>query len=275
MNLSENDLFIAFNLPPEEAVNYFKAKGFQITWDWFEMLERAHDTAFTVAKCTRLDVLQSIRDQVERIFTEGMTEAEFIKVLEPALKKVGWWGQDTYLNAKGEPVVYTTGSRRRLKTIYQTNASVGYSTGRFNQQLENISYQPYWEYVAIIDGRTRPEHLELNGIVLRADDEFWDNFYPPNGWYCRCRVVAHSDGYIASRGIKPVSSAGKISSMRVSVGTSRRTGEIRMTEVSVFHHNGHEISTDPGWNHSPAYNKWLPDLNKYDADLGNAYRKIQ
>lgn len=274
--LTDADLSIAFNLPPEKAVEYFQAKGYAITWDWHEMLERAHDTAFTVAKCTQLDVLQTIRTQVDKIFTEGMTEAEFIKILEPKLKDFGWWGKDTYLDGNGEEVVYTKGSKRRLETIYQTNASVSYSTGRFNEQLENIGNQPYWEYVPILDSRTRPSHARLNGTVLRADDPFWQFYYPPNGWRCRCRVVAHSEAALARYGLKPVSSFGKLSQEIVYVGTDKRTGEARHTEISVFKDDkGREIRTDAGWNHNPAFNAYQPDPSKYNNDLFKAYQGLQ
>ena len=270
--ITEHDLFIAFNLPPEKAVEYFQAKGYQITWDWHEMLERAHDTAFTVAKATNLEVLQTIRNEVDRIFTEGITHEEFERILEPKLKELGWWGKDVYLDVNGQPVEYTKGSRRRLDTIYQTNASVGYSTNRFNEQLENIDNQPYWEYTAILDGRTRPEHRELNGTVLRADDPFWANFYPPNGWNCRCRVQAHSEDAVARLGLKPISSMGQLRTEIVYVGTDKRTGEMRQSEITVFNHAGFEFKTDPGWNHNPAYNKYQPDLSKYDHDLVGAYK---
>lgn len=274
MNITLNDLFIAFNLPPEEAVKYFQAKGFAITWDWHEMLERAHDTAFTVAKVTSLDVLQTIRDQVDKIFTEGITLEEFNDILEPKLKELGWWGNDVYLDANDEPVQYTKGSRWRLNTIYQTNAAVGYSTGRFNEQLENIDFQPYWEYVAILDGRTRPLHRQMNGLIFRADDPFWANFYPPNGWRCRCRVVAHSASSVERMGIQPISSVNQLRTEIVYAGTDKRTGEVRQSEVTVFNHDGYEFKTDVGWNQNPAFNKYQPDLGKYDADLVGVYKGL-
>jgi len=35
----------------------------------------------------------------------------------------------------------------------------------------------------------RPEHAALNGVTLPPSDEFWESYYPPNGWRCRCTVV--------------------------------------------------------------------------------------
>ena len=38
-------------------------------------------------------------------------------------------------------------------------------------------------------GKVRPEHAALHGITLPPSDSFWEEFYPPNGWNCRCTVI--------------------------------------------------------------------------------------
>lgn len=39
------------------------------------------------------------------------------------------------------------------------------------------------------DDKVRPEHAALDGVTLPTSDPFWAEFYPPNGWNCRCTVV--------------------------------------------------------------------------------------
>ncbi len=39
------------------------------------------------------------------------------------------------------------------------------------------------------DEKVRPEHAALDGVTLPPSDPFWEEFYPPNGWNCRCTVV--------------------------------------------------------------------------------------
>ena len=39
------------------------------------------------------------------------------------------------------------------------------------------------------DDKVRPEHAALDGVTLPPSDHFWAEFYPPNGWNCRCTVV--------------------------------------------------------------------------------------
>ena len=39
------------------------------------------------------------------------------------------------------------------------------------------------------DDKVRPEHAALDRVTLPPSDPFWEEFYPPNGWNCRCTVV--------------------------------------------------------------------------------------
>ena len=39
------------------------------------------------------------------------------------------------------------------------------------------------------DDKVRPEHAALDRVTLPMSDSFWEEFYPPNGWNCRCTVA--------------------------------------------------------------------------------------
>lgn len=45
------------------------------------------------------------------------------------------------------------------------------------------------QYRTAGDGKVRPEHKVLHNITLPFSDPFWEEFFPPNGWRCRCTVV--------------------------------------------------------------------------------------
>ena len=53
---------------------------------------------------------------------------------------------------------------------------------------------PNLKYVTAGDDRVRLAHEKLDGIVLPIDDAFWNTFYPPNGWGCRCTVYQTDEG---------------------------------------------------------------------------------
>lgn len=57
-------------------------------------------------------------------------------------------------------------------------ADIEKNKGRYNLQYRTAG-----------DESVRQSHRELNGITLPADDGFWNLYYPPNGWRCRCNAI--------------------------------------------------------------------------------------
>lgn len=55
---------------------------------------------------------------------------------------------------------------------------------------------PMLTYQTVGDMRVRPTHQALDNISRPVDDKFWDTFFPPNGWNCRCTVTQGDDEVI-------------------------------------------------------------------------------
>ena len=136
------DLGHAITLPPRKAIAYFKAKGYQVSWDWWEVWQGTHAQAFTVAKAMRLDILQGIRSELDKTLAEGLTEHQFIKALSPTLQSQGWWGRQVIVDKQGEAQRVQLGSPWRLKTIYRTNMNTAYAAARYRQQRDNCPQPP-------------------------------------------------------------------------------------------------------------------------------------
>lgn len=266
------DLKAIFGLEPEKAVAYLKSKGYAITWNWQEMLDQAHDQAFTVAKAMRLDLLSDIRGALETALQDGQTLKQFITALQPTLESQGWWGQQVIVDSQGVGELVQLGSPRRLKTIYQTNLQSAYMAGRKASMEDTADTHPFWRYVAILDGKTRPSHRALSGQVYRHDDPVWSAIYPPNGFNCRCRVTALSQSAVTRKGLSIANSAGQMTTTTVETGADKRTGEIRtaqVTSVRTTDAAGKAITfrTDPGFNHAPGTGL-AEVLKRKQADAG-------
>lgn len=204
--MPEPSLALAFGLPPALALEYFRRKGYALTRDYRDLEQQAHAKAFAIAKGVRIDVLQDVRGALLAAMQRGETLAEFRRGLEPTLKSKGWWGRQIVVDSQGVARVAQLGSPWRLATIYRTNLQSAFMAGRYAAFKANESDRPFWQYVAVMDGKTRPAHAALNGKVFRSDDPFWRHFYPPNGYNCRCRVRALSADDAARRGLKVESS---------------------------------------------------------------------
>lgn len=239
-----------FKLPPALAIKYFRNKENKTSWDWYEIWQDAHKKTFTVAKVMREDILNDIRSSLDKALSEGKTFKEFSKELKPTLQKKGWWGEQIVVDSNGVAEKVQLGSMYRLKTIYSVNMQTAYQLGRYKTQVDNVDNRPYWEYVAVMDASTRPEHAMLNGLIFRYDDPFWKAFYPPNGWRCRCRVNALSSYNLKKKKISVSNSEGTLSEQMALV--SKKSGEYKPVTVYTEPLTGKKIAPDVGWSHNPA-----------------------
>ncbi len=239
-----------FKLAPSLAIKYFKNKNNKFSWDWYELWQDAHKKSFTVAKVMREDVLKDIRSALDKALSEGKTFREFSKEIKPTLQKKGWWGEQIVVDSKGTAEKVQLGSMYRLKTIYSVNMQVAYQTGRYKTQIENKENRPYWQYVAVLDANTRPEHAQLHDLVFPCDDAFWTAFYPPNGWRCRCRVRALSDNYVKKHNLTVDLSDNKLSEEERLV--SKKSGEYKPVTFYTDPLTGKKIAPDVGWSYNPA-----------------------
>ena len=253
-NAEPVDLYYAIGLPPAKAIAYLKDKGYVISWRWQDVWQRAQAKAFTVAGVTQQDVLEDIRAAVDDALKNGTTLSTFEKDLKPILQRKGWWGRHAQTDKETGEMFGKPLDPYRLKTIYQTNMQTAYMAGRYKSQIENVDNRPFWEYVAILDGRTRPSHRALDGKIFRYDDPFWDSLYPPNGFGCRCRVRVRSQEDMNEQRLYLSKSDGKLETVERMV--SKRTGE--MAEVTGYRDplTKKLFTPDVGWSYNPG-KAWL------------------
>ena len=256
------NLSYAIGLPPEDAIAYFRQKGYTIAWNWHDVWQDAHAKSFTVAKAMKLDLLQDIRGAVDKSLANGTTLATFRDELEPILKAKGWWGKDADTGAQ-------LGSGHRLENIFRTNLQSSYMAGRYKQQVENADDRPYWQYIAVMDSRTRPAHSALNGKVFRFDDVFWNTHYPPCGYRCRCRTRAYTEKQVKDKGLTVESGTDNIvwEDKRINKDTTRPVAGYKDPQT------GKITFTDPGWSSNPGKEHWQIDLSKYDKKLQDIANK--
>ncbi|MEK0369738.1 MAG: phage minor head protein [Nitrosopumilus sp.] len=75
-----------------------------------------------------------------------------------------------------------------LSTENQASFRQSQGVENWKEVNEDSDVFPYLQYSTVKDSRVRPDHQELDGIIKRIDDPFWDTWFPPNDWNCRCIV---------------------------------------------------------------------------------------
>lgn len=82
----------------------------------------------------------------------------------------------------------STYNRNYLRAEYnfvQASAQMAAKWEGFMQDGDRYNLQ----YRTAGDDKVRPEHAALDRVTLPITDPFWEEYYPPNGWNCRCTVV--------------------------------------------------------------------------------------
>jgi len=170
------DLSLIFQLAFDEAVEFLRGKINVPTARWDDLWQEEHARGFMVAGAMKEDLLADFREAVDRAISEGITLEDFRKDFDTIVQKHGW--------------SYNGGRNWRSEVIYKTNIRTAYQAGRWAQLTDPdlLQLKPYLEYRHGGSLEPRPEHLAWDGLILPADDPFWQTHYPPNGW----AVVARS-----------------------------------------------------------------------------------
>lgn len=206
--MAAEELSARFDLAPEKALAFFRAKGYVTSFAWQDVWQQEHDAAFTVAKMMNVDLLRDVRAAVDKALAEGQTFEQFRGDIEGRLVQAGWWGKGEVKDpATGETTLVQLGSPRRLRTIFNTNLQTAYSAGHWQEIQDTKADAPYLMYDAVDDAATRDEHAAWDGTILPADDTWWQTHMPPNDWGCRCGVIQLSVDQVKSMGLEVAASA--------------------------------------------------------------------
>src|SRR5690606_21257051 len=101
-------------------------------------------------------------------FSAGKTLAE-VQELNQLFRKVKSF-DEFYQMAKTRTDVF---NKKWLETEYNSAVLVGESAATYHRLLAQAEMFPYWEYKTVGDHLVRPEHAELDGLILPANDPRW------------------------------------------------------------------------------------------------------
>lgn len=217
---------------PKEAVDYIKGKGWKIGFDYRDVWREEHASAFTVAKAMQVDVLSTIRGEVERAIEDGITLRQFQKELTPRLQDLGWWGRQAMQDPlTGEVKAVQLGNPRRLRTIFNVNCRTARAAGQW-QRIERT--KKAWPCLLFEIGSARKhrvQHVAWHGTLLPVDDPWWNTHVPPLGYNCHCHIRQVSQ--MEKEGLEKTGIPDPQAPDEIDPGTGLRTGrrEERMVPV--------------------------------------------
>lgn len=226
---------------PKDALDWFRAKGYRVGFDYRDVWQEEHAAAFTVAKAMRLDILEGIRAAMDKALAEGQSFGQFKRELQPLLERMGWWGRQELRDPlEGAEREVQLGSPRRLQTIYNINLRTAHAAGQWQRIQRAKATHPFLLYQLGPSREHRLEHLSWAGRLLPVDHPWWQTHFPPNGWGCKCHVRA-----VSKREAERLRAQGAVSEVAPDEGVqeyvNQRTGEVLQVPRGI----------DPGWAYNP------------------------
>lgn len=175
----------------ERALKYIQDKKLAKSFSYKDIWNEEHATAFTVAKVMQFDVLEDIKSEIEKAIERGETFVSFKKNLLPVLRQKGWTGKQIMIDpVSGETKEIYIDTARRLKTIYNTNLRSAYMKSRYDATMQSEAHSYLMYRLGPVKTKHREEHAAWDGLILSKDDPWWNSHMPPNGYGCKCYVVA-------------------------------------------------------------------------------------
>lgn len=173
------------NLPWDEALAYFRSRGI-VREGELETLLKGHAESTKEARKLLLDRVQSrVYELLDTAIEEGDTFRDFAQKLAEDADGLGITNRDPSY----------------LQMVFRTNVHDAYGAGRLAAMNDPYvsEARPFRQIVTAGDGRVRDEHVELDGLVYRADGPL-QYLRPPFGYQCRCSIVTLEtwDGTVAT-----------------------------------------------------------------------------
>lgn len=220
---------IGFNaLPMEDAIAFWKDKVQLSPGEFARLPDEAKLRAFAVSGIAKGAELETVFNSLQKALEKGIPFSKFKEECAGIFESRGWTGQRAW----------------RIDNIFRTNIQTAYNVGHYKQMMTTAGSRPYWQYHAVNDRRTRPLHRALHGKVFPADHAFWNTWFPPNGFRCRCTVTSLSKIEMAAEGLN--------------VETKDPTGGIiePIDPVSGVRLPARPLMPDQGWDFNPGKSAW-------------------
>lgn len=78
-----------------------------------------------------------------------------------------------------------------LRTEYNLSVAVGQNSASFMRMWADKDDNPYMQYITAGDANVRDSHAVLNNKIFNINDSEARNLIPPNGYGCRCEMIAY------------------------------------------------------------------------------------
>ena len=131
--------------------------------------------AFKILEGISQPAEQAVRDTIAQTIAQGLPTKTAKQELMKTFQRLGISARNHF----------------HLETLVRTHTQLAHSAGMWGELQEPEIDEILWgfEYSTVGDNRVRDDHDVLDGTTLPKEHSFWDTFFPPNGFNCRCQAI--------------------------------------------------------------------------------------
>lgn len=176
-------------LPLQEAIDYFSSLMPVDSQEYKKLEKELRAKYFTIARVEGEEIVKQLKGYIQKALEDGQTLDDFKKQTDKLLENMGLGPSDPW----------------HLETVFRTNIQTAYGAGQWEKLNDPLLVDmfPYYRYSAVLDSQTRTEHRAMHNFIAARNDPIWNEWWPPNGFRCRCGVVGINKYRAAREGIKP------------------------------------------------------------------------
>lgn len=178
------------NVSIADLLEWIAAKDPRPVGHWRELSAEEYSRSFAVARTAGYGIVSDIYEAFIASVGGRETEQDFTDRLLPLMRRKGWLGDER----KVAP---------RLKLIFDTNLRVARASGRWERIRRTAHVFPYLRGVTARDERVRhppkseSDHRAFDALILPVEHAFWQRWFPPLGFRCRCSVIQMTRSQLA------------------------------------------------------------------------------
>lgn len=236
---------------PEEITLSLKTK-FKALLKTVEKAFKALHTkgSYTPADLVKMREYRDIIRETNGILSSSLENNKMSKKMKDALQKDIFYFSQLKTNAQlfeASRLLLTKDGKLKSFEIFskevasiKSNYNENYLEAEHDFAVGSVQMAERWDnfeggekfllqYRTAQDDRVRDEHAALEGITLPKEDAFWDQYFPPNGWRCRCTTVE-----VLARRYKP---SNREQAMKKGERATHQEGKDGKNKLEIFRFN--------------------------------------
>lgn len=159
----------------DDVVSGLLTKTGMSIFDLEPVRDRYRARASAVVQGLRESVSEEVNETVEQAIRDNLHVGAAIGRVRERMETIGMTPDRPWM----------------IENLIRTQTQIAYGAGRVLESRDPAISEILWgwQYVAVGDDRTRPNHMALDGVRLPKDDPRWNEIMPPSGFNCRCSVI--------------------------------------------------------------------------------------